>query len=219
MRMHRGLWSWFGAALVLLTLSAGPRLAVGQDADVQALLEQGRKFGADVEQMRTVAERARRAGLGTDATASLLRPAVALAEQDLPTGSLLSKTLEGLAKQVPVTRMQPVLQQYRTHTEQAGQLVAQWTRRSEVRQLLGATEKDPDAGPQKAERTRLVTAVTEAQQQDVPAKNIPRRPPRGRRTPARVAQPSGHGRKRAARPARNPTCPETELPWRPHDSC
>jgi hypothetical protein len=122
--------------------------------------------------MRTVAERARRVGLGTDATASLLRPAVALAEQDLPTGSLLSKTLEGLAKQVPVTRMQPVLQQYRTHTEQAGQLVAQWTRRSEVRQLLGATEKDPDAGPQKAERTRLVTAVTEAQQQDVPAKNI-----------------------------------------------
>jgi len=171
-RMLRVSWSWFGTALVLLVFGlVGPRSAIGQDADVQALLERGRNAGADAEQMQMVAQRARRAGLSTEATASLLRPAVALAEQDLPSNSLLSKTLEGLAKRVPPSRMQPVLQQYRTHTEEAGRLVSQWTQQSDVRQLLGASENTPSNAERKA-RAQLVTAAAEAQQQDIPAKDI-----------------------------------------------
>ena len=165
-------WSRLGTALVLLVLGMiAPHAAVGQDADVQALLERGRKAGADAEQMQMVAKRARRAGLSAKATASLLRPAVALAEQDLPSTSLLSKTLEGLAKRVPPSRMQPVLQQYRTHTEQAGRLVNQWTQRSDVRELLGASENTP-SNADKTARAQLVTATAEAQQQDIPAKDI-----------------------------------------------
>jgi len=139
---------------------------------VQALLDRGRTASADVEKMNAVVERARRVGLNNEATASLLRPTVELAQQDLPTSHLLSKTLEGLAKNVPPGRMQPVLQQYRGHTERAGQLVGEWTQRAEVRKLLGTTEDAPDSDVQRRARTALITAAADAQQQDLPAANI-----------------------------------------------
>ena len=166
--------SWLKVLLLLavFAVGGGPGAAVGQEADVQALLDRGREAGADIEQMRTVVERARQAGLDAETTASLLHPAVTLAEQDLPTGPLLSKTLEGVAKQVPPARMQAVLQQHRTHTEQAGQLVTQWTQRSEVRQLLGGAEDAPGAGSQEKARIRLITPIAEAQQQDLPIEKI-----------------------------------------------
>ena len=164
--------AWFGAVLLALLLRAGgPGVAAGQETGTETLLERGRKAGADAKQMQMVAQRARRAGLSAEATASLLRPAVALAEQDLPTGPLLSKTLEGLAKQVPPPRMQPVLQQYRTHTEKSGKIVAQWTQRPEVRQLLGTPEGSAGDSPKKT-NPQLIAVVTEVQQQDVPAKSI-----------------------------------------------
>jgi hypothetical protein len=128
---------------------------------VPSLIEQGREAGADVELMRTVAQRAETAGLRAQQTADLLRPAVALAERDLPTRPLLNKTLEGLAKRVPPARLSPVLRRLRTHTEQAGGLVSGWLERGDVRQLVGATGKDAAA------RTQLITSVTEAQQQNV----------------------------------------------------
>ena len=172
MRMCRPSGPWLGTALVLLLLAGtAPRAAVGQNADVQSLLDRAEAAGADAEQMRLVAKRARRAGLSAEATASLLRPAVALAEQELPSGPLLSKTLEGLAKQVPPARMQPVLEQYRTHTEQAGQLVTQWTQQAEVQQFLGASDELPQEASTKR-HAPLVTAAAEAQQQDLPVQNL-----------------------------------------------
>lgn len=172
-RMPPGSWSWLQAALVLAVVVAGHApVAVGQETDVQALLDQGRAAGANAEQLSAVAERARRAGLGPEATASLLRPTVELAERDLPASHLLSKTLEGLAKNVSPARMQPVLQQYRSHTERAGQLVTQWTGQPEVQELLG---RDGNASGENASGGAydpLITAAAEAQQQDIPAENV-----------------------------------------------
>jgi len=140
---------------------------MGQPASVQALIERGQKAGIDAEFMRNVASRAEKAGLGAEQTAELLRPAVTLAEQDLPTGPLLNKALEGLAKRVPPSRMTPVLQQLQTHTEQAGGLVSTWLGRADVQRFVDGAEKGPSA-----ERSRIITNVTEAQQQDVPLKNV-----------------------------------------------
>ena len=170
--MSRGpVGPWLGMALLLLVLSTGAtRPASGQPATPQALLEQGRRAGADVEKMQMVLTRARQAGLSDNAAAALLRPTLVLARQDLPTGPLLSKTLEGLAKRVPATRMRPVLQQYRANTERAGQLVSRWTQRDEVRQFLGETSGSKKTRGQSS--APLVSAVTEAQQQDVPAQHI-----------------------------------------------
>lgn len=172
-QMLQAVGAWLGTMFVLLLLSVGaPNAAHGQATDVQSLLERGRAAGADVSQMKMIAQRARQSGLGAETTASLLRPAVALAEQGLPASPLLSKTLEGLAKRVPAGRMQPVLQQYQAHTEQAGQIVGRWQRRSEVRKFLGGSEGAREGPPAKNASDPLVTAVAEARQQEIPADNI-----------------------------------------------
>lgn len=173
MRMCRARVAQLGAALLLFVLSAGTlRPAAGQDAGVEALLKRGRKAGgADAEQMQRVAQRARQVGLSEGGAASLLRPAVGLSEQGFPAGPLLSKTLEGLAKRVPPARMRMVLREQRTSVEQAGQLVNQWTQRSDTRALLGTSEATPGETQKKA-RARLITAGAEAVRQGVSTEDL-----------------------------------------------
>lgn len=150
------------AAGLLLLLVALPTTAWGQ-SPVPSLIEQGRAAGADAELLRTVADRAEAAGFSDRATADLLRPAVSLAERDLPASPLLTKTLEGLAKQVPAGRMSPVLQRLQTHTQEAGALVSSWVRQEGTQDLLGRSGPPP-----KAERDRLITTIAQARQQDLP---------------------------------------------------
>jgi hypothetical protein len=129
---------------------------------VASLLEQGEATGADAALMRTVADRAQNAGLDDATTADLLRPAVTLAEQDLPTTPLLNKTLEGLAKQVPANRMTPVLQQLQSHTQEAGTFVSTWLEQPGAQALAG------ESGPTAADRNRLIANIADARQQNVP---------------------------------------------------
>lgn len=160
---------WIGAGVgVLLILLTLPPNALGQPASLSSLFERGQQTGANVELMRTVADRAGESGLSPEATTELLEPALALAERDLPSGPVLNKALEGLSKRVPPERMTSVLQQLRTRTEQAGQLVAAWLQQDEVRTMIGA---DADASPGRG-RPDLIASVADAQQQKVPADAI-----------------------------------------------
>ena len=144
----------------------------------------------DATKMQMIARRTRRAGLGAGAAASLLRPAVRLAEQGLSAGPLLAKALEGLAKQVPRARMQPVLRKQRLHTEQAGQL---------VRQGAPARKGSPvrkESSDPKRTRDRLLATAADALREGVSAGDIeaflsglpekPRRPPSAQQVTAAV---------------------------------
>lgn len=161
-----------GALLLVAVLLGSTQTTLGQESTVQALIERGQQAGVDATQMQTVAKRAREAGMDPNETAALLRPAVELSEKDLPAGPLLTKSLEGLAKNVPPSRMRPVLGQLRTHTERAGEIVLQWTQQSATKKLLGMSGPDADRGPPKESRTEMVTAITRAQQQDIPEETI-----------------------------------------------
>lgn len=159
-----------GAGLVLVTMLVGllAGRAVGQDSPVPSLIEQGGQAGADATLLRTVADRAQAANLSSQATADLLRPAVRLAEQDLPSTPLLNKALEGLAKRVPPARMTPVLQSLRDHTEWAGTLVTEWTAQESIRSMVTAAQ-DP---PPRAEVDALVIGAAEARQQGMSPSTI-----------------------------------------------
>lgn len=185
----RSAGNWLLAVLLGVVLVAGAsRAALGQDGGVDVLLERGHEVGVDADQMRAVATRARQAGLGSEAAASLLRPAVGLAEQNLPAGSVLSKALEGLAKRMPPGRIEPVLLKQRNHTEQAGQVVGRWSQQPEGKRLLGAPEDSPsntqrpddqnrarshtNDGAPRTTRNRLITATADALRQGVPARDL-----------------------------------------------
>lgn len=161
-----------GALLLVAVLLGSTQAALGQESAVQSLIERGRQAGANVTQMQSVANRAREAGMGPNETTALLRPAVELAEMDLPSGPLLTKSLEGLAKNVPPSRMHPVLEELRTHTERAGKIVSQWTQEPATKKLLGLSETEVDRGPPEDRRTEMVTAITHAQQQGIPGETI-----------------------------------------------
>lgn len=150
-----------GAVLTAVLLAVGtPRGAAGQDMGTEGLLEQGRAAGISVERLRAVARRARQAGLSGEATASLLRPAVALAEQGLPASSVLSMALEGLAKQVSPDRIQQSLHASQIRTEKAGPLIRRWASPPKRR---SASE---------ASRERLITVTAETLRQGVPAREV-----------------------------------------------
>lgn len=162
-----------GGVLLVAALFVGwTPVALGQTPDIDALIDRGNQAGVNTSQMRAVADRAQQAGLSGEATAELLRPAVELAEQDLPPSPVLAKTLEGLAKNVPASRMNPVLAQLRFRTERAGTIVSEWTQRPEVRELLAISENAQRQGPPEKARKRMITAITNAQQQDIPAETI-----------------------------------------------
>lgn len=156
---------WLGTVLAVLLAGGLPRGAASQVTGAQApgaqaLMERGRKAGADVGRMRAVARRARRSGLSREASASLLRPAVRLAEQGLPAGPLLTKTLEGLAKQVPPDRLQSFLQEQRAFVQRAGRVVGQWP---PAQKRSGANRQAPGD---------LITAAAETLRKGVPAEDI-----------------------------------------------
>ncbi len=159
-RFLRRFWTGVGLLFIVLAL---PSTSFGQPASVSSLLDRAEQTGADLELMRTVADRASTSGLSPAATAELLEPAVALAERDLPASPVLNKALEGLSKRVPPNRMSSVLQQLRSRTEQAGQLVSTWLQKDEVRAMVGT---DQDA-PSKRGRADLIASVADAQQQKV----------------------------------------------------
>lgn len=156
-----GLVAALAGLLLLLPLSAA-----GQAQSVESIIEQGQQAGADAELMRTVANRAQRAGLNTEQTTDLLAPAVTLAEHDLPTTPFLNKTLEGVAKQVPPARLTSVLQDLQNSTENAGTVVSAWLNQSDVRQLVGEEQ------PSKSARNQLITSITEAEQQNLPVSTV-----------------------------------------------
>lgn len=152
-----------GLALLLLLL---PMHGMGQVRSVESLIEQGEKVGANPDLMRAVADRAETAGLSPETTADLLQPALSLAEKNLPSSPLLNKTLEGFAKQVPPARMTPVLQRIQSHTEQAGAVASAWLDRADVQEFVGESATSSTA------RNRLISNITEAQQQDIPLENV-----------------------------------------------
>lgn len=157
-----------GVATSLLVLLLVVLPVRAQEASpVQSLLTDGAQANADPALLEAVATRAEQAGLSPQQTATLLRPAVTLAQQDLPSTPLLNKTLEGLAKRVPPQRMEPVLQQLQSHTTEAGALVSSWTRRPGVQSLLTSEGEPPPTS-----RNRLITSIAEARQQNVPLNRV-----------------------------------------------
>ena len=156
-----------GVVVALLVLFLVVPARAQEASPVQSLLTDGTQANADPTLLEAVATRAEQAGLSPQQTATLLRPAVALARQDLPSTPLLNKTLEGLAKRVPPQRMTPVLRQLQSHTTEAGALVSSWTQRPDVQSLLAS-----EGAPSSPSRNRLITNIAEARQQNVPLGHV-----------------------------------------------
>lgn len=150
-------------AVLLLVMPLGA--AAQPTSSVRRLIERGTEAGIDAPLMEQIAQRVDQAGFGPGQSVQLLRPAVDLAEQDLPAQTVLRKALEGLAKRVPPSRIRPVLQRLHTHTQQAGALVEVWTEQPSVREMMGEAGTSALDGEA---RDQLVASAAQARAQNVP---------------------------------------------------
>jgi hypothetical protein len=160
--------------LLLPLLPVGPTAttpAAAQEASpsVAQLAHRGRQAGVPPDLLQNVRRRATRSGLSEAQTAGLLRPAVAMAEQGLPSAHVLRKALEGMAKQVPPGRVSGVLGRMRRHTAQAGQLIDPWLKRSDGARLVASEGASSGAA---SARDVLLENLAQSLMHDVPTQTV-----------------------------------------------
>lgn len=146
--------------VVLMASFLLPTTALAQSADVEALIERGHAAGLDRATLQSVAERGEQRSLSPDAIRDIMTPVVETAESNLPAAPLLTKAMEGLAKNVPTRRMNAVLRTMHTHTQEAGRLVDAWLRTDAATDVLGQEASEQH-------RTALIRGVAAARQQEL----------------------------------------------------
>lgn len=100
------------------------------------LIDQARSAGIEQAQLTELQNRANARGISHDELMDIIRPAITMAEQNLPHSMIFDKAFEGLSKRVPASQMQPVLNSIAQSTSEASQFVDQWVQRPEVTQML-----------------------------------------------------------------------------------
>ncbi len=126
--------------LLWCLLMALPALLHAQDAGLDELIRRARAVGIEQSNLDQLQQRAGQQGLSNDELASLIAPAVSLAEQNLPSDALFNKALEGLSKGISPNRILPVLQNLQSNTVRMAPVVDNWIGKPEVANMLQQNE-------------------------------------------------------------------------------
>lgn len=126
------LLSQIAAVLLIFTLSVAPVSA----QSLGDLIDQARTAGIEQSQLSELQDRAAARGISNDELMDIIRPAIAMAEQNLPHSMVFEKAFEGLSKRVSAQQMQPVLNSIAESASDASQFVDQWVQKPEVIQML-----------------------------------------------------------------------------------
>jgi hypothetical protein len=122
---------WIAALLLVFAM---PLMAQAQS--LSDLIEQARAAGIEQSQITELQNRAEARGISEADLMNIIRPAVAMAEQNLPHDMIFEKAFEGLSKRVPAPQMQPVLNSIAESSAEAARFVDPWVQRPEVGQML-----------------------------------------------------------------------------------
>ncbi|TVR32293.1 MAG: hypothetical protein EA390_05445 [Balneolaceae bacterium] len=132
-------------AVLLLMFSFAPVSAL-QAQTLGDLIEQARTAGIEQSRIVDLQNRAEARGISDEQLMNIIRPAIAMAEQNLPHEMIFDKAFEGISKRVPVQQIQPVLNSIAESSAQAAQFVDIWVERPEVGQMLNRAGERMDRG-------------------------------------------------------------------------
>ncbi|MEX0680726.1 MAG: hypothetical protein WD097_05035 [Balneolales bacterium] len=104
----------------------------------QDILDRGVLAGIEEERLETLITRARERQLSSDELNLLIHPAITLAEEGLPHGAVMQKTMEGIAKRVPVESIRQVLNNMQAGLVRSATLVDPWLEHEEVQGMIHA---------------------------------------------------------------------------------
>lgn len=153
-----------GAFIILLL--ALPLLADAQNGTLSDLIEQARSAGIEQSRIADLQGRAEARGIADDQLLAILRPAVEMAEKNLPHELIFEKAFEGISKNIPVQRIEPVLNGIMESSERAAAYVDEWVVRPEVGAML---ERRNGRMDQQRFRNEMVRAGAKTLSQDFDA--------------------------------------------------
>lgn len=152
------------AGLLLL-----PAFVQAQTASLQEVLEQARNKGVEQAQLQELQNRAQSRGLTDQQLIAIIEPAISLAEENLPSETVLQKALEGLSKGVPANRMLPVLKNMQQSVQNAGPMVESWMQRPNVQEVVNR----PGAGMSDSQfRSEMIKATSRGLMNGIPSGEI-----------------------------------------------
>lgn len=132
-------------AVLLLMFSFSPVSAL-QAQTLGDLIEQARSAGIEQSRIVDLQNRAEVRGISDEELMSIIRPAIAMAEQNLPHEMIFEKAFEGISKRVPIQQIQPVLNSIAESSARAAQIVDLWVEKPEVGQMLNRQGERMDRG-------------------------------------------------------------------------
>jgi len=125
------------SAVMLFVLMLGlPVVTEAQNGTLSEMIEQARAAGIEQSRIADLQNRAQARGISDDELMQIIAPAVSMAEKNLPHEMIFEKAFEGISKNVPFQRMQPVFSSILESSEQAAGFVDDWVTRPEVGQML-----------------------------------------------------------------------------------
>ncbi|MEX0929248.1 MAG: hypothetical protein WD266_01300 [Balneolales bacterium] len=130
-------YKWQGSKLLAITLMVlVPALSMAQDQSFSELIQSARDAGIEQSRLADLQSRTAGNGITDQQLAGIIGPAIALAEQNLPSEMIFQKAMEGIAKGIPTERLQPVLQNLQRSTISTVAIVDPWVARSDVAQMM-----------------------------------------------------------------------------------
>lgn len=121
--------------LTMLMMAGFPTVSTAQQS-LSDLIEQARAAGIEQSHVAGLQNRAEARGISDDELMNILRPAIEMAEQNLPYEMIIEKAFEGISKGVSMQRMQPVLASVMENAGRSAEFVDRWVERPEVEQML-----------------------------------------------------------------------------------
>ncbi len=148
--------------LSLLLMAGFPAVATAQQS-LTELIEQARAAGIEQSHVTALQNRAEARGISDDELMNIIRPAIEMAEQNLPYEMVFEKAFEGISKGVPMQRMQPVLTSVRENAGRSAEFVDRWVERPEVGQML---DRSGSQMSKRAFRDQMIKASSKSLMQD-----------------------------------------------------
>ncbi|TVR29485.1 MAG: hypothetical protein EA390_09690 [Balneolaceae bacterium] len=130
--------------LLILFISVNPFIAIAQEGSLFDLMEHARTVGIEQEKLHNLQTRAQRNGISNADLMAIIKPAIIMAEQNLPYAVIFDKAFEGISKRIASVQMQSVLNSIAENSAEAAQLVDPWIDRPEIGRLLARSGNGMD---------------------------------------------------------------------------
>lgn len=161
------LLQWFLSLLLFSVIGLNPVQA--QQGDVEELIQTAADNGLEQPALAELRTRAQNRGMGEEQLRNIIQSAVELAQQDLPTGHILQKALEGLSKGVPDAQIVSVIDRMNNSTQQASRIIDPWMKNPNVQQMI---DRSDGPGNSQQVRNRMIEVSSKAMSQNIPAESV-----------------------------------------------